>query len=622
MSETFFSVNDLLRRRLQTGLVILGLSLCEGSTIFLLLFADRLGFGISLRVEDSLTLGVSSVFSNFFIFIAFLVLLVGAVVSSFLSFVMMRQRVKDIGLIRAAGCPSDVLFGYFFNQLVITALASCLLGTIFGMLADCASIGIFHTIGLQIAQKTPNFWLALVVFTLFFALILAFGSKPVVNATRVSPVEALSPKYYVGLTKETISRVIPRSHLTVGMAMRNLSRHLSVTSRLALCLITVVVLMTVAIAGGIIAQQTTTSWVEGALGEDVVLVAHKDICSQYALLLSEFHGSQALASLNYTAEEYLVPQLILLQVNQTRCVANVDPRFITMQDVAEIPGNVYDKDTLSTVTVGDHRKGESLIVGVDPDSIMSHWFMQGELLREDSLESAVVGDSIAIKMFNQPLVQSITFSDAVFRVSGVCVDPVHNGKVTYVHIKALETLYGVSGPNVLFIGLDRSLERANALDELTSLVVGLKNDFDVYELREVVKKNAGFLSYVWSAVATVPLLTAAAAAFCLADYVALTTSQQRVEFGILRAVGARPKTVLKIVIAQNSIVLFASFGAGVAVGLMLSLLFLVQKPFFSAYGVLEMSIELLSVLGAIFVFSLYPSIRFARKSTVELIQES
>jgi ABC-type antimicrobial peptide transport system permease subunit len=113
----------------------------------------------------------------------------------------------------------------------------------------------------------------------------------------------------------------------------------------------------------------------------------------------------------------------------------------------------------------------------------------------------------------------------------------------------------------------------------------------------------------------------AAAVFCLTDYVALTTSQQKVEFGILRAVGARPRAVLKIVAAQNVIVLLSSFGVGVEIGLMFSLLFLVQKPSVSVYGILEIFGGMLSALAITFVLSLYLAVRFSRKPILELIRE-
>ena len=47
MSKAAFPINDLLRRRLQTSLTIATLTLSVASTLFLLLFSSRLGFGLT-----------------------------------------------------------------------------------------------------------------------------------------------------------------------------------------------------------------------------------------------------------------------------------------------------------------------------------------------------------------------------------------------------------------------------------------------------------------------------------------------------------------------------------------------------------------------------------------------
>ena len=54
MSETAFPVNDLLRRKLQTSLALISLTTCVASTLFLLLFADQIGFGIMSAAEDAI----------------------------------------------------------------------------------------------------------------------------------------------------------------------------------------------------------------------------------------------------------------------------------------------------------------------------------------------------------------------------------------------------------------------------------------------------------------------------------------------------------------------------------------------------------------------------------------
>jgi len=186
MSETFFPINDLLRRKLQTSLVLISLASCVASTLFLLLFSEKIGFGISLTVEGRLTYGFSIVFSRFIIFGGLLIFVVGSVVVSFMIFVMMSQRVRDIGLMKAAGCPNDLIFGYFMTELLIITFVGCFLGMALGILADFASTSFLINLGIQISQKPINFLLVLLVFVLFFILAVIVGAKPVLVRPELS----------------------------------------------------------------------------------------------------------------------------------------------------------------------------------------------------------------------------------------------------------------------------------------------------------------------------------------------------------------------------------------------------------------------------------------------------
>ena len=64
MSSAGFPINDLLRRKLQTSLTIATLTLSVASTLFLLLFSNRLGLGIA-SATGTLTLGLTAIFSQF-----------------------------------------------------------------------------------------------------------------------------------------------------------------------------------------------------------------------------------------------------------------------------------------------------------------------------------------------------------------------------------------------------------------------------------------------------------------------------------------------------------------------------------------------------------------------------
>jgi len=619
MSETFFPINDLLHRKLQTGLTVTSLTLCVALTVFLLLFAENIGFEISQVAEGKLTSGFSMIFSQFITFIGLLIVVTGAVIVSFMVFVMMSQRVKDIGLMRATGCPNDLIFGYFMTELLIVTFVSCFLGVVFGILADYTSISLFSFTGFQILQKPANFWLILLIFVLFFVLAVIFGVKPILDVTKVEPAKAISPTYRYGLSKEPGFRVISKSSFTTKIVLRSLFRRKSATIRIILCLATVFTLVTVAIAGGIIADQTTKSWVEKAIGRDIILIAHKNMSDQYKLLLSKFHGAKEDLQFNYTEQEYLVSESLL---NQLKTISNidVDARLVMEARVREVPGEIIDSETATIISVGDNREGESLIVGVEPEKVLSEWFVEGEPLKESETLEALVGDSLAQKMFSKPLNQYIMVFDRIFNVTGVCMDPINNGNVTYVPLDVLQNVTGILKPNIVMVRVD-SVNRGEVLEQIRTTVDGVDSEFRVFELNEALEENVGFLGYVWSTLMFLPLFSLIAASLCLIGYVVLAIAEQSRELGVLRALGIKPKTVTKTVSEQSFIVLLSSFAAGVPIGIILTLLILVPEPVVTSYTILEIAGWLLVALVVMFVSSLYPAVKFARKPILEIMNK-
>jgi ABC-type antimicrobial peptide transport system permease subunit len=618
MSEVFFPINDLLRRKLQTSFVVLSLTLCVASTLFLLLFSDKVGVGVFQMAGSKMTVGFLLVFSRFILFTALLIFVVGAIFVSFMVFVMMSQRVRDIGLMKAVGCPNDLIFGYFMTELLIITFIGCFLGVILAIAADYASISLFNATGFQVSQTPTNLWLVLLVFIVFFALALIFGAKPILDATKIAPARAMSPLYHLGLSKEQGFRVVSRSGLTFKIALRSLSRHKSAAFRIVLCLSVVFILVTVAVAGGIIANQTTSSWVERAVGKDVILIANSEVISQYKLLESKFYETTVESSFNYTREEYWIPDSLVNGLNSTPGIAVIDSRLVLSASVKEVRSYVINPDTLATVPIGDDRRGESLIIGIEPGKALGKWFLDGRFLQQDQAFEAVVGDTLAQTMFSMPLNQSIHAYNRDFQVVGVCVDPINNGNVSYVPLKALQNITGQAKTNLVLVKIDSSANREDVLNNIRS-IVGDYSGFGVIDLSEVLDKDLGFLGYLWSTIMLLPLFSLVAASLCLIGYVTLAVTEQRHEFGVLRALGAKPTAVLGIVSAQVFVVLFSSYVAGIAFGIMITLLILVPEPLVTSLALLEIAGWLLAALAVTFIFSLYPVLSFVRKRIIDVI---
>ena len=99
----------------------------------------------------------------------------------------------------------------------------------------------------------------------------------------------------------------------------------------------------------------------------------------------------------------------------------------------------------------------------------------------------------------------------------------------------------------------------------------------------------------------------------------LSIEEQHQEFAVLRALGAKPRTVLTILSVQSAVVLLSSFGVGISVGTIITLLILMAQPVVTAFTILEISAWLLAALAAMFLLSFYPAAKFSRKPLLKIM---
>jgi putative ABC transport system permease protein len=219
------------------------------------------------------------------------------------------------------------------------------------------------------------------------------------------------------------------------------------------------------------------------------------------------------------------------------------------------------------------------------------------------------------------LVQKARVFDKMLDVVGVCVDPINNGNVAYVTIRTLENLTGASEPNLAFIGIDPSADRAEFLDRISAIVHARDSNLTVGDIANELSASLDYLAYIWSPILLLPLISLIGASVCLIGFVVLIIDEQRQEFGVLRAIGARPRTVASIVSAQSIMVLMSSYGMGVGFGIIITLLILVQNPVVTSYTVLEIAGLLTLALVATFLSTLYPAFKFAHKPLLETMRQ-
>jgi ABC-type antimicrobial peptide transport system permease subunit len=288
--------------------------------------------------------------------------------------------------------------------------------------------------------------------------------------------------------------------------------------------------------------------------------------------------------------------------------------------VREVPGVILEPiEQTEAIIIGGNRSDEALILGVNPEKVVNDWLIFGRKLGEDEQESTVIGDSLAVNMFSDALNQSIKLFDEsllLYDIVGVCVDPLNNGKVVYMPLKSLYKDVGQHGYNLLFLQVDAS-ENMQVLAQIETEALG--ENLKVVELDAILDKHVNFLNSIWSLVMFLLLFSLATAAISLLSYLMLSISGQQHEFGVMRALGAKPRSIMKIVFSQASIIILVSGVIGISAGLFITFRFMIPDPVISQSALISVSAGLLAVLGLLCVSSLYPALKAVKKTVVDAI---
>ena len=621
MSEIGFPVKDLSRRKIQTALTIIGLTLVTAATIFLVVFGANLGFEISyFAKEGRLTSGFTSILFLVILTISILNIITGPILASFLVRLTMSERMRDIGVMKASGCLSGSIFAYFFTELSLLIFFSTLTGVMLGVVTFYVATTLLNTAGFSISQNL-NIEIIIVVSVILIVFSHIFGASPIRQAAKAKPAEAMSPIYKLKTTAGLGKKLPSTLGLPFKIAVRNLFRRKSVTTQTIICLTVVLTLTTVTIAGGTVANQTTVSYVERAVSRNTVLVAHPALADHYVNLLSRFFEEKELEQLDYLAQALRISESLVSKLANIEGVTGVDPRLILESPVQEVPGIVPDPvDQTGAVLIGDSRSDEALILGIDPEKVVNDWLIFGRKVGETTQEGTMIGDSLAANMFTDSLNQKIKiFENSLpYDIVGVCVDPLNTGKVVYMPLETLYNALGESGYNILLLQIDSS-EKQEVISQIESEASA--ENLMVVELDPILDKHVTYLGNIWSLVMFLPIFSLATAAIALLSYLMLSISSQQHELGIMRALGAKPKTIIRIVFSQALIIILVSGAIGIFAGFFITFEFLIYDPVMPQYALINVSALLLTILGLLCLSSLYPALKAAKKTIAQAISE-
>ncbi|MBO0888876.1 hypothetical protein J2P12_07230, partial [Candidatus Bathyarchaeota archaeon] len=329
-----FAEKNLSRRGFHSFLAFAGLTLSVASTTFLLLLGQGLTVRLGAILSPAGTFGIDWLFFGYLTISLVLIIIVGTVSTSYLVSSMVNQRIRDLGVIRAAGALPRRLLSYAVAESMVVVLASCLAGALLAVLLYAAwswpTIDLFARVGpVPEAGATVFLVVPLVSFLLSY-LAARYQVGKILKLGALSAVTSqLSGLDLKGLGKPL---KVGRLGSAFNLAARNVSRDRDFGRtfvRVSVCIFLSVMVLT----GALVSADTSRDYVQRAMPANTLLVATSAMYDQYVKLGTAFSGATPIPSFNYTDQSYIISQTLVASFRNIAGVERVDTRLVTMNSV-------------------------------------------------------------------------------------------------------------------------------------------------------------------------------------------------------------------------------------------------------------------------------------------------
>ena len=349
-------------------------------------------------------------------------------------------------------------------------------------------------------------------------------------------------------------------------------------------------------------------------------------------------------------------QLLLYAVFRIGNATN-NVTWASYQDIAAQPEVAW----LVPLSLGDSHRGFR-VLGTTQDYFTHYRYRQTQRLRFDAggafsdLFDAVIGADVARALgykVGDPIVIAhglgrvsfVEHDDKPFRVAGILAKtgtPVD--RTVHVSLEAIEAIHVDWQSGARVPGQSVSADEVRRMDlqpkAVTAALVGLKSKLATFQLQRAINEYrqeplsailpGAALQELWglvgtaeTALAVISSMVVVTALLGMVTVILTTLNERRREMAILRSVGARPRTILGLLLAEATVLILTGVGLGVA---FLYIALLLLRPVIdSAYGLhlaidppgtREVAILAIVVVGGILA-GLIPAVRAYRMSLAD-----
>ena len=602
-----FAARSLRRRGFHSYLAFLGLTLTVATTTFLLLLGQDLATRLGLDSSMRSTFGISWLIFAYLVLALGLIGVVGLLSTSYLVSSMISQRMRDIGVIKAAGALPRRLLSYVTFEAFVVIFSSCLVGALSALLVYASwswpSPSLFKQVG-----PVPNAGTTVLVVVpgisfLLSYMVASFRVRRIVGSSSVSAIS----KQLSNLDLKSLGNPlrIKRLGSAFNLATRNVSRDRAF-NRTLLSVGICICLSMIVLSGALVSADTSASYLVRAMPPHVLIVANSNVYRQYVSLGTSFSRTAPLPLIDYVNESYIITPQNASAFRAIPGVETVDTRLITMSSITGyVKPHFASNDTGQTINTQlipevETGSAQALVVGINATDAIGDWYTSGGFLQStDSQYTMIAGDSLVGNIVRMPInLSQISAFGYRYDVKSALVDPLNAGRVLYAPVQAVQRNLGVNGYNVLLLKFNNEPAVLSAVSQLASsygLVVGSQDP--------ILNSNLAFLSGTWSYIFLIPILGVALTCGILLSYLATNFSRRFNDYIVLKVLGANVSYRLKLLLWESWGVLAISMLIAIPVGWAVSIFFLIPDPSVSVADLELSTIVSASALSGVSVAS-------------------
>jgi len=602
-------------------------------TVFLLNFTSSIGFNsfITYDYENVFFFsgGISIVFIDFTMVVLILMVILAFVVVIIVSITLIITKKRDIAIMKALGSIPQKLYGFYLTEVYVVFFIGFILGAIIGFVSYVIFFFVASLLGVVATFQvdfiyTPILFISCLVGIYFFpgVVLRKLGTQNTIKLfSRDIPYN-----YDASKKLTTIPKWLSLIGYNVKISVLNTLRRRGEFKRYLIVFTTISVIIFTLGLGSTVLQNSSQEWIKKAQGTNIIAIGHKEVLQNYTLMYDMFSNPDLLITQNdidFLNPDYLFNLSKVGELTNYTEIEKIDQRLLNFFNVTELDGYHLFEDG-SYLVAGQDRKAIIPIIGFNASEIIQDFVIEGAYIEDEDTVNIMIGDGLGYNLFDYPLDQSMRIEELgtghPFHISAVVIDSFYSGSAGYIDLSVMQGDLNFTSNEINLLLLKvQSSEYSAVIGDIELIIQGnLGEDFSFVNLNQVFENNYSYLEILTLYPSLLIIMMAIISVFSLYNYQKGNILEKAKDFLIMRAVGAKYKSIKKILFLEAFYMIIPSLFLSMGIGMLINSLILFDKVHLPNISLPLIITGLLLIAFLFFNYiSLYPILSKIKKFTIK-----